>query len=40
MRSYVGQKKIIVGSGLLLIELGENSSVALLASETRRQERS
>ena len=40
MHSYVGQKKIITGSELLLIELGENSSVALLASEIQRQERS
>ena len=40
MHSYVGQKNITVGSGLLLIEIGENSSIALLASETRKPEKS
>ncbi len=36
MHSYVAQKKIIAGSGLLLIEMGENSSIALLASEIQK----
>jgi hypothetical protein len=40
MHSYVGQKKIIAGFGLLLIEVGENSSVVLLASEIQNQESS
>ena len=39
MHSYVAQKKIIAGSGLLLIEVGKNSSIALLASETQKPER-
>ena len=39
MHSYVGHKKTIAGSGLLLIELGKNLSTALLASGTPRQEK-
>ena len=35
MHSYIANKKTIVGSGLLLIELGRDSSIVLLASETR-----
>jgi hypothetical protein len=33
MHSYIGQKKTTAGSGLLLIELGENSSTSLLVTE-------
>ena len=40
MHSYVGNKKTTAGSGLLLIEIGANSSVALLASGTQKPERS
>jgi transposase len=36
MHTYIGQKKNIAGSGLLLIELGINSSTALLVSEVRK----
>lgn len=39
MHSYVGSKKTPVGSGLLLIELGENSSPVLLAIEARIREK-
>ena len=34
MHSYIMRKKTIAGSGLLLIEIGENSSIALLANGT------
>ncbi len=40
MHSYVGNKKTTVGSGLLLIEIGTNSSTSLLASEIPRQAKS
>lgn len=33
MHTYIGNKKNIAGSGLLLIELGKSSSTALLAAE-------
>ncbi len=36
MHTYIGNKKNIVGSGLLLIELGKSSSTALLAAEERK----
>ncbi len=36
MHTYIGNKKNIAGSGLLLIELGKSSSTALLASEERK----
>ncbi|AKB56449.1 Mobile element protein [Methanosarcina barkeri MS] len=36
MHTYIGNKKKIAGSGLLLIELGKNSSTALLATEERK----
>lgn len=39
MHSYVGNKKTIAGSGLLLIEIGTNSSIALLASGIQQQEK-
>lgn len=39
MHSYVAQKKIIAGSGLLLIDMKKNSSTALLASEIQKQEK-
>jgi len=40
MHSYVSNKKTTAGYGLLLIEIGEGSSIALLASETQKQEKS
>ena len=40
MHSYIGNKKTTAGSGLLLIEIGENSSIALLASGMQKQEKS
>ncbi len=33
MHTYIGNKKNIAGSGLLLIELGKSSSTALLVAE-------
>ena len=36
MHTYIGNKKNIAGSGLLLIELGKSSSTALLAAEERK----
>ncbi len=36
MHTYIGNKKNIAGSGLLLIELGKSSSTALLAAEGRK----
>ncbi len=39
MHSYVANKKTIAGYGLLLIEIGINSSTTLLASGTPRQEK-
>ena len=36
MHTYIGNKKNIAGYGLLLIELGKNSSTALLATEERK----
>ncbi|AKB27248.1 Mobile element protein [Methanosarcina siciliae T4/M] len=38
MHTYIGNKKNIAGSGLLLIELGKSSSTALLAAEERKLE--
>ena len=38
MHTYIGHKKNIAGSGLLLIELGKNSSTALLAVGERKLE--
>jgi len=35
MHSYVGDKKTIVGSGLLLIDMAKDSSIALLATGQR-----
>ena len=37
MHSYIGSKKTTAGSGLLLIELGKNSSTVLLATEAKLQ---
>lgn len=38
MHSYISSKKTIAGSGLLLIDMGKDSSISLLAIEaTRRQ---
>ena len=36
MHTYIGNKKNIAGSGLLLIELGKSSSAALLAAEEQK----
>lgn len=38
MHSYVGSKKTLAGYGLLLIELGKNSSIALSAPDDHLQE--
>ncbi len=38
MHTYIGNKKNIAGSRLLLIELGKSSSTALLAAEERKLE--
>lgn len=37
MHSYIGNKKTIVGFGLLLIDLERNSSTSLLATEVIKQ---
>lgn len=37
MHSYIGNKKTIVGYGLLLIDLARDSSISLLATEATRQ---
>jgi transposase-like protein len=37
MHSYVGSKKTTVGYGLLLIDMGKDSSISLLATEEMRQ---
>lgn len=39
MHTYIGSKKTSFGSGLLLIELGKDSSIAKLAQEVRKQEK-
>ena len=38
MHTYIGNKKNIAGSGLLLIELGKSSSTALLVVEEQKLE--
>jgi transposase len=38
MHTYIGNKKNISGSGLLLIELGKSSSTALLVAEEQKLE--
>ncbi|AKB31546.1 Mobile element protein [Methanosarcina siciliae HI350] len=38
MHTYIGNKKNIAGSGLLLIELGKSSSTALLVAEERKMD--
>jgi transposase len=40
MHTYIGNKITTAGSGLLLIELGKNSSTALLAVEEQKQDKS
>ena len=40
MHSYIGNKKTIVGFGLLLIDMGKSSSISLLATEALRQQKS
>ena len=39
MHSYIGCKKTIAGSGLLLIEMDDNSSTAYWVPETQQRER-
>jgi len=39
MHSYIGDKKTIVGFGLLLIDLAKDSSTSLLATEVLRQQK-
>ncbi len=39
MHTYIGNKKTTAGSGLLLIELGKNSSTALLVVEEQKQDK-
>ena len=40
MHSYIGSKKTIVGYGLLLIDMENNSLTSLLATEATRQQKS
>jgi transposase len=40
MHTYIGSKKTTVGSGLLLIDMGNDSSIAKLALGEQRQEKS
>ena len=40
MHTYVGQKKTIDGYGLLLIDMKKNASIALLATEALRLDKS
>ena len=40
MHSYIGQKKTSVGYGLLLIDMGKDSSISLLATEAIKQRKS
>ena len=37
MHSYIGSKKTTVGYGLLLIDMGKDSLISLLAAEGRKQ---
>ena len=37
MHSYIGSKKTTVGYGLLLIDMGKDSSTLLLATEATKQ---
>jgi len=39
MHSYIGSKKTTVGYGLLLIDMGKDSSTSLLAIEAMKQQR-
>ena len=40
MHTYIGSKKTIVGSGLLLIEMGTNSSIVKLVQKEQKQKKS
>jgi transposase-like protein len=40
MHSYIGSKKTIAGYGLLLIDMGKNSSTSLLATEAQKPQKS
>jgi hypothetical protein len=37
MHSYIGSKKTTVGSGLLPVDIGKDSSTSLLATEAVKQ---
>lgn len=39
MHTYIGNKKTTAGSGLLLIEMGKNSSTVLLAAGEQKQDK-
>lgn len=39
MHSYVGSKKTLAGSGLLLIDMQRNSSISLLATDQQKLEK-
>jgi hypothetical protein len=39
MHSYIGSKKTTVGYGLLLIDMGKDSSISLLATEAMKQQK-
>jgi len=39
MHTYIGNKKNTAGYGLLLIDMGRNSSTALLAAEEQKQDK-
>jgi hypothetical protein len=40
MHSYIGSKKTTVGYGLLLIDMGKDSSISLLATEAAKRQKS
>jgi transposase-like protein len=40
MHSCIGSKKTTAGSGLLLIDMGKDSSISLLATEATKQQKS
>jgi hypothetical protein len=40
MHSYIGSKKTFVGYGLLLIDMGKDSSISLLATGAKKRRKS
>ena len=40
MHSYIGSKKTAVGYGLLLTDMGKDSSISLLATEAKKRQKS